>query len=352
MFNSKTFRANPNSTSRRILEERGMLSTKSDRRFQVATAAIGFVLLVSITHLKAPVAIVIPSEQPTISCGETVSDEEPPEPIREPLEAATLSMHWLGATERTSVVAQLSNRVEAVAESETDELTQTRDDVEEFCQEDFTVRFANFTEESVAVVTEEPEPVLAEESELVTEQPARRVELVTEPLLVGSLADRLALTTNSNLSQRIGLSKEEFRILYTSVTAHTHIYADYWETWWYEIQRFEHGREDLAIVITAIESYWCTVTIRPNNFGGIKHSSGWQEYASIEEGISAVVRLVYGAYLSPEGSLYTPDSNLGFVTLESMVTRYCPENQSHWLHLAITRHERMIEQVRNSPRSI
>lgn len=142
----------------------------------------------------------------------------------------------------------------------------------------------------------------------------------------------ISISVDMDLTQRTGLTKEEFKILIGNVNADTSKFFYENSDLIYELcEKYELNEIFFCGLISA-ESGWTIANNhrRTNNFISLMLNGKLIRYESLEEGLEIAAKTLHTKYLSEGGSFYYGK------TLSAMKTRFCPAS-STWVNLVYGR---------------
>lgn len=140
--------------------------------------------------------------------------------------------------------------------------------------------------------------------------------------------EEITISRDMDLTQRCGVSKEDFKILMTNLkTDKSGFFEENSDAIYDLCEKYELNEIFLCGLIAA-ESGWSIASSHrsANNYISMMSNGRLIRYASPEEGLEAAAKLLHNKYLTEGGSCYYGK------TLSSIQKRFCP-NSSTWVGL-------------------
>ena len=146
----------------------------------------------------------------------------------------------------------------------------------------------------------------------------------------------ISLSVNMELTQRTGLSKEEFKMLIGNVKADSAKFFYYNSDLIYDLcEKYELNEIFFCGLISA-ESGWNIASNhrRTNNYISLMSNGKLIKYGSLEEGLEVAAKTLHTKYLSEGGSFYYGK------TLSAVRTKFCPSET--WVGLVYGRMNQIV----------
>ena len=156
--------------------------------------------------------------------------------------------------------------------------------------------------------------------ERIIEEPKEEKKYIT--------IEEIKISRNMDVTNRCGISKEDFKILLTNLKPDTTgFFEDNSDTIYELCEKYELN-EIFFCGLIAAESGWKIASSHrnTNNYVSMMSKGKLIKYDTPEEGLEAAAKLLHSKYLT-EGGLYYYGK-----TLSCIQTRYCP-NSSTWVNL-------------------
>lgn len=140
--------------------------------------------------------------------------------------------------------------------------------------------------------------------------------------------EEITIARDMDLTQRCGISKEDFKTLMTNLKTDTSGFFEQNSDTIYDLCETYEINEIFFCGLIAAESGWKIASSHrnANNYISMMSKGKLIRYASPEEGLEAAAKLLHNRYLTPGGSCYYGK------TLASVQRRFCP-NSSTWVGL-------------------
>lgn len=153
-------------------------------------------------------------------------------------------------------------------------------------------------------------------------------EIIKEPEEKYITIEEIKISKDMDLTKRCGISKEDFKILMTSLKPDTSGFFEQNSDTIYDLCKKYELNEIFFCGLIAAESGW---KIAPshrnaNNYVSMMSKGKLIRYDTPEEGLEAAAKLLHNKYLTEGGSYYYGK------TLSCVQKRYCP-NSSTWVKL-------------------
>lgn len=151
-------------------------------------------------------------------------------------------------------------------------------------------------------------------------------EVVEEPKYIS--INEIQISKDMDLTQRCGVSKEDFKILMTNLRVDSSGFFETNSDTIYDLCEKYELNEVFFCGLIAAESGWNISSNHRSkcNYISMMSSSGMIRYSSPEEGLEAAAKLLHNKYLTKGGSCYYGK------TLSCVQKRFCP-NSSTWVGL-------------------
>ena len=140
--------------------------------------------------------------------------------------------------------------------------------------------------------------------------------------------DEISISRDMDLTQRCGISKEDFKKLMTDLRVDSSGFFEENSDIIYDLCEEYELNEIFFCGLIAAESGWNIASNHrnANNYISMMSKGRLIRYSTPEEGLRAAARLLHNNYLSPSGSFYYGN------TLSCVQRRFCP-NSSTWVGL-------------------
>lgn len=191
---------------------------------------------------------------------------------------------------------------------------------------------ANFSRENTSITSRSSVDRNVESTE-----ETQMVEEVVENQYIS--IDEITISKDMDLTQRCGISKEDFKTLIQNTSADTSKFFYNNSDLIYDLCEEYEINEVFFCGLIAGESGWNIASNHrvKNNYISMMNSSGNMiTYSSVEEGLEAAAKLLHNKYLTPGGSCYYGK------TLAGVKTRFCP-NSTTWVNLIYTCMQKMVK---------
>lgn len=144
--------------------------------------------------------------------------------------------------------------------------------------------------------------------------------------------DKITISRDMDLTQRCGISKEDFKILMDNISADTsNFFFDNSDIIYDLCEKYEIN-EIFFCGLIAGESGWNIASnhrVKCNYISMMGSSGSMLTFSSVEEGLEAAAKLLHNKYLTEGGSFYSGK------TLSAIQRKFCP-NSSTWVNLIYT----------------
>lgn len=194
-----------------------------------------------------------------------------------------------------------------------------------------SIQILSFTNGEIQVANEkenqiEQEIKIAEREEAIARASQERIEEVIENQYI--TIDEIEISRDMDLTQRCGISKEDFIELMTNLKVDTSGFFEENAEIIYDLREKYELNEVFFCGLIAAESGWNIASNHRNKCNYISMMSGGTmiRYSSPEEGLEAAAKLLHNKYLTEGGSCYYGK------TLSCVQRRFCP-NSSTWVGL-------------------
>ena len=179
------------------------------------------------------------------------------------------------------------------------------------------------TTEQIQVATQEREiktTTRSAEERIIEEQEIEETNYIT--------IEEIKISRDMDLTQRCGISKEDFKTLMTNLKSDTSGFFEENSDIIYDLCEKYEINEIFFCGLIAAESGWKISSNHRNTNNYISMMSGGKliRYATPEEGLEAAAKLLHDRYLTEGGSCYYGK------TLSAVQKRFCP-NSSTWVGL-------------------
>lgn len=150
--------------------------------------------------------------------------------------------------------------------------------------------------------------------------------------------DQVTISKDMDLTQRTGLSRDDFITLMAGVKADTSGFFEENAGLIYDMCEKYQLNEIFFCGLISAESGWTIASNhrRTHNYISLMSSGGLIAFSSLEEGMEKAAKTLHDRYLTPGGSFYYGK------TLDAMRTKFCPANP-RWTNLV---YERMAQIVK------
>lgn len=185
--------------------------------------------------------------------------------------------------------------------------------------------------------SEDEENILVSSDDLLEEYKEYSHTKEIEANDIGIAIEDVKIARDMDITERTGLSKENFKILVSGVRADTSGFFYENADLIYDLcEKYELNEIFFCGLISA-ESGW---DIAPNhrrthNYISLMSNRGLIYFSSVEEGLEKAASTLHNNYLSKGGCFYYGN------TLSAMQTRFCP-NSSTWVDLVYGRMKQML----------
>ena len=187
---------------------------------------------------------------------------------------------------------------------------------------------AEVNEDSVQEIQLAEVGTTSNERQFETTSRGAEERIIEEPQPTYISIDEIEISRDMDLTQRCGVSKEDFITLMTDLKVdYSGFFAENAETIYDLCEEYELN-EIFFCGLIAAESGWNISSSHRNkhNYISMMSSNGMITYSSEEEGLEAAAKLLHNKYLSEGGSCYYG------TTLSCVQKRFCP-NSSTWVGL-------------------
>ena len=149
----------------------------------------------------------------------------------------------------------------------------------------------------------------------------------------------ISISKDMDLTQRTGLTKEEFKMLIGNVRADSSKFFYNNSDKIYDVCEEYELNEIFFCGLISAESGWTIASAHraKHNYISLMSNGGLIAYSSVDDGLETAARILHTKYLTPGGSFYYGK------TLSAMRTRFCPVNPE-WTNLVYGR----MSQIYNS----
>ena len=167
--------------------------------------------------------------------------------------------------------------------------------------------------------------------ELVKKQEEQKQQEVVQDTPKYISIEEITISKDMDLTQRCGISKEDFITLMTNLRVDTSGFFEKNAEIIYDLCEKYEINEIFFCGLMAAESGWNIASNHRTSNNYISMMSGGRliRYSSIEEGLEAAAKLLHNKYLTEGGSCYCGK------TLSAVKTRFCP-NSTTWVNLVYT----------------
>lgn len=186
------------------------------------------------------------------------------------------------------------------------------------------------TEIPVVTVEKKEEPVQEETSEVDSNQEQNAEQYIS--------IDQVTISVDMDLTQRTGLSREDFITLIAGVKADTSGFFEENAGLIYDMCEKYQLNEIFFCGLISAESGWNIAGNhrRTHNYISLMSGSGLIPFASLEEGMEKAAKTLHDRYLTPGGSFYYGK------TLNAVRTKFCPANPG-WTNLVYGRMQQIVK---------
>ena len=179
------------------------------------------------------------------------------------------------------------------------------------------------TTEQIQLATQEREirtTTRSAEERIIEEQEIEEPKYIT--------IEEIKISKDMDLTQRCGISKEDFKTLMTNLKSDTSGFFEENSDIIYDLCEKYEINEIFFCGLIAAESGWKISSNHRNTNNYISMMSGGKliRYSTQEEGLEAAAKLLHNRYLTEGGSCYYGK------TLSAVQKRFCP-NSSTWVNL-------------------
>ena len=150
--------------------------------------------------------------------------------------------------------------------------------------------------------------------------------------------DQVKISVDMDLTQRTGLSRDDFITLMAGVKADTAGFFEENAGLIYDMCEKYQLNEVFFCGLISAESGWNIAGNhrRTHNYISLMSGSGLIQFASLEEGMEKAAKTLHDRYLTPGGSFYYGN------TLNAVRTKFCPANPG-WTNLVYGRMSQIIK---------
>lgn len=150
--------------------------------------------------------------------------------------------------------------------------------------------------------------------------------------------DQVTISVDMDLTQRTGLSRDDFITLMAGVKADTSGFFEENAGLIYDMCEKYSLNEIFFCGLISAESGWNIAANhrRTHNYISLMSGSGLIPFASLEEGMEKAAKTLHDRYLTPGGSFYYGN------TLNAVRTRFCPANPG-WTNLVFGRMSQIVK---------
>lgn len=150
--------------------------------------------------------------------------------------------------------------------------------------------------------------------------------------------DQVTISVDMDLTQRTGLSREDFITLMAGVKADTSGFFEENAGLIYDMCEKYQLNEIFFCGLISAESGWTIAGNhrRTHNYISLMSGSGLIQFASLEEGMEKAAKTLHDRYLTPGGSFYYGK------TLNAVRTKFCPANPG-WTNLVYGRMQQIVK---------
>ena len=150
--------------------------------------------------------------------------------------------------------------------------------------------------------------------------------------------DQVTISVDMDLTQRTGLSRDDFITLMAGVKADTSGFFEENAGLIYDMCEKYQLNEIFFCGLISAESGWNIAANhrRTHNYISLMSGSGLIQFASLEEGMEKAAKTLHDRYLTPGGSFYYGN------TLNAVRTKFCPANPG-WTNLVFGRMSQIIK---------
>ncbi len=190
-------------------------------------------------------------------------------------------------------------------------------------------------EKDITVVSIEEEKPAEEENQ---EEQAEQEEVPNEEIQNYVSIDQVTISVDMDLTQRTGLSRDDFITLMAGVKADTSGFFEENAGLIYDMCEKYQLNEIFFCGLISAESGWNIAANhrRTHNYISLMSRSGLIQFASLEEGMEKAAKTLHDRYLTPGGSFYYGN------TLNAVRTKFCPANPG-WTNLVFGRMSQIIK---------
>ncbi len=152
--------------------------------------------------------------------------------------------------------------------------------------------------------------------------------------------EEITISKEMDLTQKCGISKEDFKILMTNLKTDTSGFFENNSDTIYDLCEKYELNEIFFCGLIAAESGWNIASNHrnTNNYISMMSKGRLIHYSSEEEGLEAAAKLLHNKYLTEGASCYS-----GGKTLSCVQKRFCP-NSSTWVNLVYSCMKQIVEQ--------
>ena len=207
-----------------------------------------------------------------------------------------------------------------IEEKEEQQLVETASTTRE--SEDTTSRSTTLNRESTEQI--ETQELITEEENSVEEEVIE--ELVEEPQYIS--IEEIKISKDMDLTQRCGISKEDFKLLMTNLKTDTSGFFEENSDIIYDVCEKYELNEIFFCGLIAGESGWNISSNhkRTNNYISMMSGGKLISYSTVKEGLEAAANLLHSKYLTQGGAFYSGK------TLSAVKKKFCPSS-STWVSL-------------------
>ena len=219
-------------------------------------------------------------------------------------------------------ILTLTSNIEENIQADVAEVESKTDETEEVVEEDSVTVARVASEDTTSRSSMERETT----SEEVTETIETVAEEVVEPQYKS--ISEITISKDMDLTQRCGVSKEDFKILMTNLKVDTSGFFEENSDTIYDVCEKYEINEIFFCGLIAGESGWNISSNHKRTHNYISMMSGGKliSYSTVEEGLEAAAKLLHTYYLSEGGSFYSGK------TLSAVKKKFCPSS-STWVNL-------------------
>ena len=198
--------------------------------------------------------------------------------------------------------------------------------IQAFVRTNRNVQIANTQEETKKQITEEEIQVATKEREISDTTRSAEERIIEEPKYIK--IEEIKISKDMDLTKRSGISKEDFKILMSTLKADTSRFFEKNSEIIYDLCEKYEINEIFFCGLIAAESGWNIASShrKTNNYFSMMSKGSLIRYNTPEEGLEAGAKLLSNRYLTEGGTFYYGK------TLSAVQKRYCP-NSSTWVNL-------------------